>query len=141
MSINHDSWMKQMAVNINASKWVVFTEKFILAILAIIIVVDLYLAFNNIEDDTISQVLQNWAYKRFPVITWAWGVLAGHLFLNRADPLFNSPNPIVVLVGLTAAIFLLGFFNTTILVLPVQVILLILGVLAGYLLWPQGPVT
>ena len=142
MSINQQtSWMKQMAVNINASKWVIFTEKFILAILVIIIVVDLYLAFNNIQEDTISEVLQNWAYRRFFVITWAWGVLAGHLFLTRANPLFNSPNPITVLLGLTAVILLAGLFNTTILALPAQVVLLILGVIAGYLLWPQGPVT
>lgn len=81
MSINQPtSWIEQTAININASKWVVFSEKFILAILALVIVVDLFLAFNNIKEDTISEVLQNWAYSRFFVITWAWGVLAGHLF-------------------------------------------------------------
>ena len=60
--------------------------------------VDLYLAFNNIKEDTISEVLQNWAYGRFSVITWAWGVLAGHLFLTRVNLLFDSSNPILVLV-------------------------------------------
>lgn len=142
MSINQQtSWVKQIALNINASKWVVFTEKFILAILAIIIVVDLFLAFNDIKEDTISEVLQNWAYSRFFVITWAWGVLAGHLFLTRATPLFFNPNPIIVLLGLTLAILLAGLLYTNIVALPIQVVLLILGAIAGYLLWPQVPVT
>lgn len=141
MSINQPtSWIEQIAININASKWVVFTEKFILAILALVIVVDLFLAFNNIKEDTISEVLQNWAYSRFFVITWAWGVLAGHLFLTRATPIFNSPNPIVVLLGLTTIILLAGLLNKTIVALPMQVVLLILGAVAGYLLWPQSPV-
>ena len=134
------NYSNDFAHYLNEAEWVKYTEYFILAMITIIIVVDLFLAFNNIEEDTISEVLQNWAYSRFFVITWAWGVLAGHLFLTRATPIFNSPNPIVILLGLTTIILLAGFFNKTIVALPMQVVLLIMGAIAGYLLWPQSPV-
>ena len=135
------SAVKQLALNINSSKWVIFTEKFILTIVVLIIVVDLVLNLNDVKEDTISEVLQNWAYSRFFVITWAWGVVAGHLFVARANPLFSSPSPILVLLGLTLAILVTGLLYKNIVTVPTQVILLILGTIAGHLLWPVSPVT
>ncbi len=135
------SAVKQLALNINSSKWVIFTEKFILTIVVLIIVVDLFLNLNDVKEDTISEVLQNWAYSRFFVITWAWGVVAGHLFVARANPLFSSPSPILVLLGLTLAILVTGLLYKNIVTVPTQVILLILGTIAGHLLWPVSPVT
>lgn len=135
--------MQKFALNLvelTNNKWVVFTEKFILALIGIIIVVDLFLAFNNVEEDTISEVLQNWAYRRFFVITWFWGVLAGHLFLTNSTRYFSPSVSIPVLLGLTLILLLAGFFYEGIVPLSVQVILLIFGTIAGYLLWPQAPV-
>ena len=148
MSIEQKSpMMKQIANYINnvaqyidEAEWVKYTEYFILVMIAIIIVVDLFLAFNDIKEDTISEVLKRWAYSQFFVITWAWGVLAGHLFLPREDPLFPDHSSLIVLLGLTFAILLAGLFNKNTVAIPIQVILLILGTVAGYLLWPQSPV-
>ncbi|ELS02588.1 hypothetical protein Xen7305DRAFT_00023030 [Xenococcus sp. PCC 7305] len=142
MSINEQTpLIKQLALNINASKWVVFTEKFILVVFVIVIVVDFFLAFNDVQEDTISEVIQNWSYSRFFVITWAWGVIGGHFFLARATPLFSSPSPLMILLGLTFLILVAGLSYKAIVPIPAQLILLILGTAAGHFLWPVSPVS
>lgn len=40
---------------------------------------DIYVAVNGIKGDTISEILQSWD-QDYPMIRFAWGVLAGHLF-------------------------------------------------------------
>ncbi len=135
--------MKRAAMQMAAfssNRWVMFTQKFILVLIAVIIVVDLFLAFNDTEGDTISNVLRNWAYQRFFVLTWVWGVLAGHLFLTSAGPILSPSAAILVLLGLTFVLLLAGFFYTDLIGVPVQVVLLVVGAVAGYLLWPQSPV-
>lgn len=137
--------MKRAALQVAAfsqNKWVMFTQKFILVLIGLIIVVDLFLVFNQTDGDTISNVIRDWAYRRFFVLTWIWGVLAGHLFLTRAASIFAPPVSILVLLGLTLVLFLVGFFIYKDLVgVPVQLTLLVLGVVAGFLLWPQSPVS
>ncbi len=135
--------MKRAAIlmaTFSLNKWVMFTQKFILVLIAIIIAVDLFLVFNDIEGDTISNVIRDWAYRRFFVLTWAWGVLAGHLFLTSAGPIFSPSTAILVLLGLTLVLFLAGYFYTDLVGVPVQLVLLVVGAVAGYLLWPQSPV-
>ena len=135
--------MKRAAMQIavfSNNRWVLFTQKFILVIIGVIIVVDLFLAFNETEGDTISNVLRDWAYRQFFVLTWVWGVLAGHLFLTNANPIFAPSVSILVLLGLTLVLFLAGFFYKT-LGVPVHAALLVVGAVAGYLLWPQSPVS
>ena len=69
----------QMAA-LSSNRWVMFTQKFILVLIAVIIVVDLFLAFNDTEGDTISNVIRDWAYRRFFVLYRGWGVVAGPPF-------------------------------------------------------------
>ena len=129
----------QMAA-LSSNRWVMFTQKFILVLIAVIIVVDLFLAFNDTEGDTISNVIRDWAYRRFFVLSWVWGVLAGHLFLTSVGPILSPSAAILVLLGLTLVLFLAGFFYTDLVGAPVHVVLLVVGAVAGYLLWPQSPV-
>ena len=119
---------------------VIFTEKFILSIVLLIIAVDVFLAFfNSVEEDTVSEVLQGWAYNRFAILSWAWGVLAGHLFLARTSNIFdNSALAISVLLALTLLLFLVGFVSQLNASVTAQLLLLVLGTIAGYLLWPQN---
>lgn len=117
------------------SPWIKFTEYFILGVIALIIVVDIILATNGHPEDTISEVIIKEAHGKFSVLTWLWGVLAGHLFLARSVPLLGRPNSIYLLIALTFLILIAGLFTSENLV--IQVILLLIGGLAGYLLWPQ----
>ncbi len=135
--------MERAAVQVAAftsNRWVMFTQKFILVVVGVIILVDLFLAFNRIEGDTISEVIKEWAYRRFFVLTWTWGVLAGHLFLSRSDPILGAHASVLVLLGMTLALLLAGLFFRDLVGLPMQVGLLLAGTVAGYLLWPQTPV-
>lgn len=116
------------------SPWVEYTEYFILSIILIIIVVDLFLAFNNQPGDTISEVLIREAYNKLSVLVWAWGVLAGHLFLGRSEALLGGLS-IPILLALTLVFLLIGLFVRE--NIYYQSILLIFGALAGFLLWPQ----
>lgn len=132
--------LRQTLIDVTSdNKWILFTEKFILVILGIIIVVDLFLAWNQVDGDTISEVLQEWAYSRFFVLSWAWGVLAGHLFLARETALFGQPDSVKVLLGLSLGLFVIGQFVRVMVSIPLQLVLLVLGTVAGYLLWPQRP--
>lgn len=125
----------------NVSFWIRFTEIFISVILSIVIGVDLILANNGVANDTISEVIRTWVYtKGWFVATWAWGVLAGHLFLTRSEPIFENPDPRFVLLGITLLVFILGVPGIIKASFSLQVVLLVLGIIAGYLLWPQDPV-
>ena len=84
--------------------------------------------------------MKEWAYRRFFVLSWGWGVLAAHLFLTSESSIFPRQISILVLLGFTLALFLAGFFVKGVTNLPLQLILPILGTVAGYLLWPQQPV-
>ncbi|MEM6351037.1 MAG: hypothetical protein AAF766_09755, partial [Cyanobacteria bacterium P01_D01_bin.14] len=132
-----ESWLHQSGEKLavfSSNKWILLTQKFILALIGLIIVVDLYLAFNQIEGNTISEVIKEWAYRRFFVLSWVWGVLAGHLFLTSGSPLLSQPVSILVLLGLTLGLFAAGWLAKGVVGVPLQLGLLVLGTLAGYLL-------
>lgn len=134
---------KRAAVQLAAfseKKWVAVTQKFILVMVGVIIVFDLFLALNDERGDTISEVMKEWAYRRFFVVTWAWGVLAGHLFLTHPAPVIAPPWNIWLLLGLTVVLLGVGFGYRGIVGVQVQLVLLVAGVIAGRLLWPQAPV-
>ena len=136
--------MRRAAVQVAVlaeNKWVIFTQKFILVVVGLIVAVDLFLALNDVKGDTISEVLKGWAYRRFFVLTWAWGVLAGHLFLTKATPVFSPPGNIWVLLGITAVVLGAGLSYKAVVGVPIQLALLLAGMGAGYLLWPQSPVS
>ncbi len=67
-------------------------------------------------------------------------MLAGHLFLTRSAPILGPSVSILVLLGLTLVLFLFGFFFKDLVSVPVQLVFLLAGIVAGYLLWPQKPV-
>jgi hypothetical protein len=122
------------------NRWVIFTQKFILVIVGVIVAVDLFLALNDVKGDTISEVIKGWAYRRFFVLSWAWGVLAGHLFLTRNAAVIATPWNIWLLLGLSVLLVAVGIGYKGMVGVPIQAALLVLGVAAGYLLWPQAPI-
>ena len=68
-------------------------------------------------------------------------MLAGHLFLTNAHPFLASNIAILLLLGLRLVLFIIGrFFYGRLVGIPVQLVLLVLGIIAGYVLWPQTPV-
>lgn len=114
----------------------VLVTKITLAVVTLaLIIYDIWVAVEPTRGDTISEVLGLLAVK-YPAISYAWGVLTGHLFLHRswasypfkthrryAGIAFASVVPI--------AANMIGF--------PAQHISvwLLFGALAAYMFWPQ----
>ena len=107
-----------------------------------LIVYDIYLYANK---STISEVMHaNSVRGQYFVLTWLWGVLSGHLFLARDARAKTVPEgiAILILVLISTIIFSLGFFvpvpeKGESLNLEMHVMLLSIGTICGYLLWPQ----
>lgn len=118
--------------------WRKATTIFIVAVVGVSIVFDVYLAwFNKEKDDTISFVLRNWGHANV-VVPWLWAILAGHLFWTRPEPLFDMHTSIVVLVVITLIIAAVGYYVQE---QPWMIYFaLIAGVYVGHMLWPQAPV-
>ena len=67
-------------------------EHIIVVVIAFLILFNIYLNYNKIENDTINEILKNWAYSKYFFITFIWGVLGGHFFLG-------SPRPYLAVIG------------------------------------------
>lgn len=116
----------------------------ILSVVATVLVAwDIYVAFFNQErKDTVSKVLLDGS-KRVWLLPYAWGVMGGHLFFSSSTGPALGPWPsIIVLIGSGVLVSLIGCITIKKgwgWRWPVQVpMLLFMGVIAGYLLWPQG---
>ncbi len=92
---------------------------------------DVFLAADKEPGNTISEVIQQ-ASKRWWIIAYGWGVLAGHFFLTspvESLPVWTVP------ISLTAAgIGGLVFGATRKLIVP-RWLALIVGAVHGWLLW------
>ncbi|NEQ69912.1 MAG: hypothetical protein F6K21_31345 [Symploca sp. SIO2D2] len=143
----------QFLLDFAENNWVKFTEIFLFAIIGFIIIVDLVLALNGLEGDTISEVIKGWAYERFFVLSWIWGVLAGHFFLVRNTTITGDLHTsIVILLSLTLIFLMIGLaeplaisfieppISSPLASVWLQLTMLILGTIAGHLLWPQSPI-
>lgn len=113
---------------------------------AILIGWDIYVAFGNDtpnREDTISGILLEWSRVAW-ILPYAFGVLAGHLFLP-VSPLSLAGCPAGLCVGILLASGLaVSGFNIwarrrgSVYPWPVQAPLLLLaGVVAGHVLWFQ----
>lgn len=117
---------------------------------AALVVYDIVIVIEPTPGDTISAVLLNWAH-RYPVVSWLWGGLAGHLFWpmktlqGNALPIpftATTVNSVVymwwALGALIAATVTLGVLSFTgILGGMNPVIFLVAGIPAGHWGWPQ----
>lgn len=116
-------------------------EHIILGVIGFLIIFNVYLNFNNIEDDTVNIIIKNWAYKQYFFITFIWGVLGGHFFLGTKYPVFGSNwwLPIALVIVLIIVLIILG---RRLEIHPkvkrrYQFVLLTSGVLYGHFFWSQ----
>lgn len=98
--------------------------------------VDVRLAVDHIPRNTWSEMGRHVA-RLTPVLPWAVGVLAGHVFHPDIAPLRGQPH-VVPLLCFTGAVFALGIVaRANGHPLPGWA-LLAPGFVAGWLLWPSG---
>ena len=116
-------------------------EHIIVVVIAFLILFNIYLNYNKIENDTINEVLKNWAYSKYFFITFIWGVLGGHFFLGSPRPVFGSNwwIPVVLVIALVILLIFIGNKrdHSAILKRRYQLVLLVSGVLYGHFFWSQ----
>ncbi len=133
---------------INITPAVEIVEYVLLAIIALLVIFDIYLYLDDAPGNTISNILHKWVYKDWLFfISYLWGVLAGHFFLGTEKPPFGHTDSnqysLVIVLGIALLLFLLGlyfkkrkssayhFFQKP----YVQTILLIFGAVIGHFFW------
>ena len=78
-------------------------------LIAIIIGIDVYLAADNVKNNTWSEMIRFLAFKT-PLPPWIWGGLGGHYFHPHwlpKDP-FGQPGSVVLLVWLSVVLGMAG---------------------------------
>ena len=104
------------------------------------IILETFLSFNNIKGDTISGIINRWAYGKNYFITLMWGIVTGHLFLGSKNPILEDNTVSVIVVAVLAIIVaILGWkvkFSKNNYIF--QAALLIIGLVLGHLLWSMN---
>ena len=116
-------------------------EHIVIAVIIFLILFNIYLNYNKIENDTINEILKNWAYGKYFFITFIWGVFGGHFFLGSPRPVFGSNwwMPVVLVIILVILLIFIGnkLERSDVLKRRYQLLLLISGVLYGHFFWSQ----
>lgn len=104
------------------------------------LILEVFLSFNDIEGDTVSGIVSEWAYGRNFFITFAWGVVTGHLFLGAKTPLLkDNVMSVLVVVILSCIVIIVGCKRKSDKVTwVIQAILLISGALVGHFTWSMN---
>jgi len=106
-------------------------------LLAVAIGLDVWLAADDVPDNTWSELLRLAAYET-PVLPWVCGVLMGHWFHPKDgfQAVLGQPRSIALLIWFTWALFVIGLAVSS-LGLPIPPwIPVVPGLVAGALLWP-----
>lgn len=117
------------------------TVELILIIIPLgMIILETFLSFNKIKGDTISGVINRWAYGKSFFITLAWGIVTGHLFLGAQNPLLkNNTTSVIVIAGIALIAGLIGWkMKSQKTNWLFQAILLVSGAILGHLIWSMN---
>ena len=100
---------------------------------ALVIIVDIVLYTNDVEGDTVSNIIRDWAYGKGLVLPFIWGVLATHFFLVGPSTVQRLQGWLVI-AGIIVVMILVGVLRKPHTTPFTQVLLLVFGVLAAYLM-------
>lgn len=105
-------------------------QYFVFGVSIVFVILDPILGF--------TALLTSWAFGKGFVLAWIWGILAGHLFIVRTKGILDEVLAISILVISSLIILCLACFLDINGSRVLNFILLVLGCLAGHLLWPQS---
>ncbi len=124
-------------------------EVVLLWVAGLLIVFDIYLYFDKVDGNTISNILHRWVYNnKFFFIPYLWGVLAGHFFLGTIKSPFGNDKAsnlysLAIVIGLAIIIWIITFILKRQGVLNekskkrpyIQATLLVFGAVIGHFFW------
>lgn len=116
-----------------------------LALLTILVVIDLIMAFNDVPNDRLNYILHNESNHKGYFIPLLWGMVVGHLFLGKyytseADLPITPTAAVIVLAVINLLVIGIGYKFPLKSKYPTFVILtlLIVGVLYGHFFWSMN---
>ena len=112
------------------------TATILLVCLSVWLFWDIYVATNDVQDDTISELTRDLSHYLY-VVPWALGGIMGHFFWNKRDKEEGRPVRFKAWLATCGIVFVasplipnLHYMNT---------VFFVVGFPVGAWLWPQGP--
>ena len=117
----------------------------LIALFVLLIGLDIYLALDKTDNNTISYIIQNKTDNGLFVLTYFWGALASNFFFTRKSPqLINSTWGSILVISLAILMILFNIeprvsslmfkINDSISIYSIS---MLLGVLVGLVFWRQ----
>ena len=83
--------MQPISKYLNDQKLIKKVQYTLIVLFALLIALDIYLALDKTENNTISNIIQNFADSGLFVLTYFWGAVAANLFFTRKSTQLISP--------------------------------------------------
>ena len=137
--------MQPISTYLNDQKFIKRVQFTLIVLFILLIALDIYLALDKTKNNTISEIIQNYADSGLFVLTYFWGALAANIFFTRKSP--HLINPLAGTIIVIAIAILMILFNIEPKVstmwtnikynLSVYSISMTLGFLVGLVFWRQ----
>ena len=137
--------MKPVYTYLNDQKFIKKVQYTLIILFILLIALDIYLALDKTKNNTISNIIQNYADSGLFVLTYFWGALAANIFFTRKSP--HLINPLAGTVIVISIAILMILFNIEPKVssmwadikynLSVYSISMTLGFFVGLIFWTQ----
>lgn len=111
-----------------------YTKLFLLGVLTLALILDIWWAANEVAGDTISEVTKAYSW-RWATIPLAYGVITGHLFWSAMGEIAWKKARFRALFPLGAVSVVLDFLDYYDMMPAIP---LALGIVLGRVLWPQA---
>ena len=137
--------MQPISTYLNDQKFIKRVQFTLIALFIILIALDIYLALDKTKNNTISNIIQNYADSGLFVLTYFWGALAANIFFTRKSPQLINPlagTMIVIAIAILMILFNIEPKVSTMWTnikynLSVYSISMTLGFLVGLVFWRQ----
>ena len=137
--------MQPISTYLNDQKFIKRVQFTLIALFIILIALDIYLALDKTKNNTISNIIQNYADSGLFVLTYFWGALASNIFFTRKSPQLINPlagTMIVIAIAILMILFNIEPKVSTMWTnikynLSVYSISMTLGFLVGLVFWRQ----
>jgi len=137
--------MKNISTLVNDQNFIKKVQYILIALFIILIALDIYLALDKTDNNTISNVILNKTDNGLFVLTYFWGVIAANLFITKKSPKVISPlagTAIVIALAVLIVLFNIEPKMQTALSnikynISVYSFSMLLGFLVGFVFWRQ----
>lgn len=137
--------MQSISTYLNDQKFIKRVQFTLIVLFIFLIALDIYLALDKTKNNTISDIIQNYADSGLFVLTYFWGALAANIFFTRKTPQLINPLAGTIIVIAIAVLMILFNIEPKVSTmwtdikynLSVYSISMTLGFMVGLLFWRQ----